>query len=123
MKKKLVITVLVCLLLSSCELIGIILFNSTKKIIRYSVSGTASSVKVKYNDSTGYVNSNYITPPWATSCTVTVIENSFFWAEITATNNGASGNVTVSIYVDGDLVTSSSGSGSASAHKGIMYND
>jgi len=113
-----------CLLLSSCNLVGERLFQSADKTIRYEISGTASSVKVEYKDSYGYmITRDDETLPWSESITVKVREFETFSPSINVTNNGETGYVTVDIWVDDELIKRESRNKTVSVSVQVNYDE
>ncbi|MCL2293569.1 MAG: MmpS family transport accessory protein [Spirochaetes bacterium] len=125
MGKKLVIISVFCLFLSSCDFLASVFLDSVEKIIGYKVTGTASSVTISYTNSNGnQVTRNNVTLPWETTFPGTIMEHGTFWASISATNEGSIvNNVTVRIYVDGEVLRSNSENFTASASVGVRYDD
>lgn len=98
---KLFIVIIVLSLFTGCE-------DFFDKDIEYRVTGTAGSVSLTYkNEDGGTEQQSGIQPPWTHS--FTAAEGDFLY--ISAQNQTATGTVTASIYVDGDLWKTASSEG------------
>lgn len=101
MKIKLVCVCLLAVLVSGCT-------DMFKSDVKYSVSGTASSVSLTYENEDGGTSQVSSVPlPWSYSFKAK--EGDFLY--ISAQNNSSSGSVNVKISVNGDTRKSSSSDG------------
>ena len=105
MRRLLMIALIICVL--GC--VGATCNSSSSSVrVEYEITGTASTVFVTLNNATGGTEqfSNVSVPHTFT------FENYTHWFfYISAQNDGASGSVTVTIYVDGEVVATSTSSG------------
>jgi hypothetical protein len=89
-----------------------ILGLSGSKTIKYEVTGSASYVNITLSNSGG--NTEQISKarvPWSRSFSVSIEKDSYYFAYISAQNDGGSGSVTTTIYVDGKKFKSATSSG------------
>ena len=94
------ITLAASLSLSSCDLF--------KHDIKYEVTGSAPSVSLTYENSSGGTSQTTGTPlPW----TYTFSGKPGDFLYVSAQNDGASGSVTATIYENGSVVQTSTSSG------------
>ena len=107
MKKPIIITLIICFI--ALFSIGATCDSSTSPVrVEYEITGTASTVFVTLNNATGGTEqfSNISVPHTFT------FENYTHWFfYVSAQNEGDSGSVTVTIYVDGEVVATSTSSG------------
>jgi len=109
MKKQIIIYLFSCLLLFSCDLIG----PSITKTIKYTVTSTLPSADIVYHNSTGMRDTlDDVTLPWETSFSVTIEYMDSYYATVMAFGRplSTSGSITVSIFVNGKLLKTSTGS-------------
>jgi hypothetical protein len=105
MKRLLMIALIICVLGCVGAMCGS-LRSSVR--VEYEITGTASTVSVTLNNATGGTEhfSNVSVPHTFT------FENYRDWFfSVSAQNDGASGSVTVTIYIDGEVVATSTSSG------------
>ncbi len=105
MKRLLVVTFIISVFVSlggSCDT------SSSPVRVEYEVTGTAPTVFVTLNNATGGTEqfSNVSVPR-----TFTYDNYTYWFMYISAQNEGDSGSVTVTIYVDGKVVATSTSSG------------
>ena len=123
MKKLLLLSViLTCLFFSSCEeMLGL----AKTKTIKYEVTGTASSVSLTLNNKNdGTEQYSSVPLPWEMSFDVSIDSGSYYFAYVSAQNNGTTGTVTAKIYVDGSEFKSATSSGAyviATASGSVNY--
>ena len=97
-----------CLLIATCsvfETLGV-----TK--IKYEVTGTASSVFISMNNADeGIEEWSDVSLPWSKEFNVMNDCDKYYFAYISAYNEGNSGNITAKIYVNGSLFKSATSQG------------
>jgi hypothetical protein len=92
------VLVFAAVLVSSCD-------RRREHIIRYEVTGSASSVDITLNNSKGH-SEDYrnITLPYSKTISVTLKEFDLFYAYVAAKNRGSSGYVQCTIYKNDRIV-------------------
>ena len=113
-----------CLLFSSCNLVGDFLFESIDRTIQYEISGTASSVDIDFRNYNGNNVKLYdISLPWSETITVAIREFESFSPSIDVKNKGETGYVIVEIWVDDELIKKDAGNKAASASVWVNYDE
>jgi hypothetical protein len=80
----------------------------SKATVKYEVTGSAKTVDVTINNATGGTEQfSDVSVPW----THTISNYTYSYVSILAQNKGATGSVTVNIYVNGDLFKTSTSTG------------
>ena len=105
MKKLVTVALIVCVLGSfstGCN------FLSSPAKVEYEITGTASTVFVTISNATGGTEQFSDVP---VPHTYTFEEYTYWYLYISARNEGDAGSVTVTIYVDGEVVARSTSSG------------
>jgi len=79
--------------------------------IEYEITGTATTVDITMNNQdSGTEQHSNVSVPWTKSFSVNV-SGGYYFAYISAQNNGSSGSVTVKIYKNGKLFKQATSSG------------
>lgn len=82
--------------------------STSKATVEYQVTGTALAVDVTFTNATGGTEQlSDVSVPW----TYTISNYTYSYVSILAQNKGATGSVTVNIYVNGDLFRTATSSG------------
>jgi hypothetical protein len=109
MKKQLLLCVIVAILFMGCGSGGDSDEGKTTRV-QYKVTGSASSVDLTFENVNGGISQySDISLPWAYNFEITKGHNTFLY--ISAQNNGETGTVIAEIYLDGNLVKTSTSSG------------
>jgi hypothetical protein len=80
--------------------------------IKYEITGTASSVNITMrnaNENTEQLSG--VSLPWEKTFTVEIEKDHYYFAYVSAQNQGSSGDVTARIYKNGSIFSNSTSSG------------
>jgi hypothetical protein len=93
--------------------------------IKYEITGNATSVNITINNANGNTEQfSHVSLPWEKTFTVEIEKDRYYFAYVSAQNQGNSGDVTARIYKDGSVFKSSTSSGAyviASASGSVDY--
>jgi hypothetical protein len=93
--------------------------------VKYEITGTASRVDITMSNADGGTEQfSNVSVPWEKSFSVEIEKDNYFFAYVSAQNQGTTGSVTAKIYKDGSQFKSSTSSGAyviATASGSIDY--